>query len=273
MTVRSLGLILLLACLTPFAASAGGGTVKVTSSLDGKSALPHRSIWVAYASLPASKVASVEFLVDGKMRWTEHTAPFVYGGDDAGKNRGYLVTSWLSAGIHRFGVRVTATDGSTGIDAFEARVLPAPQPPAQLAGTWKRAVTSTEGAPKAGSSGNPTSTLVPPGTYQMTFERRWIRSNFPGRFSVPASNNTGRGWVMLSDFSASTSRIHVLGEVVFHPFDDHKAEGGSWCLVNGPAADYSWSVSGDTLTLTPVGGRDACAIRGFIWAGTWTRVG
>ena len=33
------------------------------------------------------------------------------------------------------------------------------------------------------------------------------------------------------------------------------------------------SVSGDTLTLAPVGGHDACGIRGLVWGGTWTRVG
>jgi hypothetical protein len=42
--------------------------------------------------------------------------------------------------------------------------------------------------------------------------------------------------------------------------------------MDGPPATYTWSVNGDTLTLAPVGGRDACAIRGFVWAGQWTRV-
>ena len=40
-----------------------------------------------------------------------------------------------------------------------------------------------------------------------------------------------------------------------------------------PVADYSWSVSGDTLTLAPIGGGDPCGIRGFIWTGQWTRAG
>jgi hypothetical protein len=273
MTVRSLTLILVLSCLLPLEASAGNQPLKVTSSLDGKAALPHRITWVGYPSLAPSKVASVEFIVDGKMRWTEHTAPYIYGGDDAGKNRGYLVTSWLPAGNHRFAVKVTATDGRTGTDAFSARVLPPPPPPAGLAGTWKRTVTSTTAAPAAGTPGNPTSTFVPTGTYRLTFEPRWIRDNFPGQFVVPTSNRTGHGFIFLSDYTASASRIHVVGEVVFHPFDDKKAEGGSWCYVNGPAADYNWSVSGNTLTLAPVAGTDKCGIRGFIWAGDWTRVG
>jgi hypothetical protein len=31
-------------------------------------------------------------------------------------------------------------------------------------------------------------------------------------------------------------------------------------------------VSGSVLTLTPIGGKDACSIRGFIWTGKWARV-
>ncbi len=83
---------------------------------------------------------------------------------------------------------------------------------------------------------------------------------------------TGNGFVFLSDYAATSSRIHVVGEVIFHPFDDAKAEGGFWCYADGPAADYTWSIAGDTLTLAPDGGKDACGIRGFIWTGEWTRV-
>jgi hypothetical protein len=44
-------------------------------------------------------------------------------------------------------------------------------------------------------------------------------------------------------------------------------------LSEHAAAKYNWTVSGSTLTLSPVGSHDACGIRGFVWAGTWTRVG
>lgn len=272
MTARGFALILVLSCLLPLNASAGNQPFKVTSSLDGKAALPHRSIWIGYPSLPSSKVASVEFIVDGKMRWTEHGAPYVFAGDDAGKNRGYFVTSWLTPGNHRFAVRVTATDGGTATDEFTARVLPPPIPPSALAGSWQRTVASTSGAPAAGTAGNPTGSFVPTGTFRLTFESRWIRDNFPGKFVLPASNKTGHGFIFLSDYTADASRIHVVGEVIFHPLDNNKAEGGSWCYNSGPPADYNWSVSGDTLTLAPVGGKDKCGIRGFIWAGDWTRV-
>ena len=90
---------------------------------------------------------------------------------------------------------------------------------------------------------------------------------------LPAKQQHRQRLYYLDDYTASPTRLHVVGEVIFHPVSDKLPEGGSWCNNWGPPADYNWSVSGDTLTLVPVGGKDACGIRGFIWTGTWTRVG
>jgi hypothetical protein len=274
MLVRALATaaVLSLLVLVPTTAAASGGAFKVTSPLDGKSVLPHRIHWLAYPSLSHAKVAKVEFGVDGRLAWVEHQAPYVYGSDDNGRNEGYLVTSWLSAGKHRFVVRATSTSGRTSTDAVVARVLPAPAPPSALAGSWQRTVDAT-GAPKPGSRGNPTSTIVASGRWTITFEKRWVRDSAPGKFIYPRSNTTGLGLYNLDDYTATASRINVVGEVIFHPVSDKLPEGGWWCYPNGPAADYNWTVSGNTLTLSPVGGHDACGIRGFVWTGSWTRVG
>ena len=69
------------------------------------------------------------------------------------------------------------------------------------------------------------------------------------------------------------SLLQVGGAVIFRPYSDRVTGGGAWCHFGGPSADYRWSVKGRTVTLSPVGGRDACRIRGFIWTGQWTRVG
>ena len=264
--------VLSLLVLVPATAAQTGGGFKVTSTLDGKPVLPHRIHWLGYPSLSAAKIKEVDFLIDGRVAWVEHSAPYVYGSDENGRDEGYLVTSWLSPGEHHFVVRAIATDGTTSTDTVVSRVLPAPAPPAALAGTWERLVDTT-GAPKPGSSGNPTSTILAPGTWKITFEKRWIHDSAPGRFVYPKSNNNGTGFVFLDDYSATSTRIHVQGEVIFHQLSDKLAEGGWWCYPNGPAADYNWTVSGNRLALSPIGGRDACGIRGSVWAGTWTRVG
>jgi hypothetical protein len=253
------------------ASSAGGSPAQaqftVRSTLDGKSVLPHRIAWLAFPSLGRSKVARVDFLIDGgPVRWTERNPPYSYADDG-----GYLVTSWLTPGRHRFQVRATAKDGRVATDTVVARVAPAPPPPAELAGTWQRTI-DTSNAPKPGSKGNPTSTFTPSGLYRITFEKRWIRDKFPGKFVYPASNKTGHGFIFLSDYTFTPKLLHVRGEVIFHPLSFKLPEGGWWCHPGGPAADYRWSVSSGTLTLSPVGS-DACGIRGFIWTGEWTRVG
>ena len=271
--------ILMLGCAAAVAVVAGATTVQagssqkgftIKSTLTGKTFLPHRIHWTAFPSLRRTEIAKVEFFIEGgKPRWIDHEAPFTYADDG-----GYLVTSWLGRGRWRFTVRATATDGRKASETIDAFVGRAAGPPEMIDGKWRRTIDTTN-APKPGSAGNPTETLTPSGTYTLTFENRWIRDHFPGKFIYPESNDTGNGLVFLSDYTAGPAFdpvIHVQGEVVFHPLSLKQAEGGAWCYFWGPPADYDWTVSGDTLTLAPVGGKDACRIRGFIWTGEWTRV-
>jgi hypothetical protein len=241
---------------------------KVTSTIDGRTVLPHRIHWDAQLTLPGSQIREVDFLVDGRVAWIEHESPYDYA-----DNGGYLVTSWLAPGRHRFEVRAVAKDRRIAIDTITARVLPAPKVPAALAGTWRRTVTDTSGAPAPGSAGNPTGTLTPPGTYTITFERQWIHDVFPCTTSpcrfVAA---TGAGGLFDSDWTPGAKTFYVQGEVTFRVFNDSQRLAGWWCQTWGPSATYRWSVSGGTLTLAPAGGADACGIRGFIWTGRWTRV-
>jgi hypothetical protein len=253
--------------------AAPGTSFAVASTLDGKNVLPHRILWLGLPTLPAAKISEVDFLIDGNVRWVEHKPPYVYAGDENGAHRNYLVTSWLSPGEHRFSIRAVAADGRSANDTVTARVLPPPAVPAALAGTWKRDIPNTSGAPKPGSAGNPTDSLTPPGTYTMIIEKRWIKHIQPGKYDQPVSDKTGDGVEYESDYTPGPTTFRVYGAVTRFPFNDALADGGGWwCWEDGPPATYSWSVSGNTLTLAPVGGKDTCAIRGFIWAGTWTRV-
>jgi hypothetical protein len=87
----------------------------------------------------------------------------------------------------------------------------------------------------------------------VTFEKRWVRDQQPGTFAFPQSNNSGDGLYYLDDYTADAHQVHVVGEVVFHPYSDPLPEGGAWRYVSGPPATYEWRVTGDTLTLRPVG--------------------
>ncbi len=240
-------------------ASITAGALTVKSTLDGKTVLPHRIHWLALTTLPGAQVSKVEFLIDGKVKWIEHKAPYTYGDDG-----GYLVTSWLTGGLHVFTVRVSALDGATGTDTVRARVVPPPPVPQALAGKWKRDVAPSNG---------------PAGVYTLDFNSKWVQSRNPGKYTLgPGANQsdkTGRGWIFDTDWTYGPTRFHVQGWVAFRVFVAGPyglEEGGGWCDNGGPGADYTWSVAADTLTLKPVGGRDACPYRNAVWPGTWTRV-
>jgi hypothetical protein len=272
------------ALLMPIAMGCGGQTVssgssvaspslKVTSTLDGLSTLPHHIHWVATPNVPEADVTEVDFMIDGQMRWIEHHVPYTYSDNDT-FGLGYLVTSWLTPGEHAFTVRVLITSGRSAFDTVTARVDPAPEVPSALVGKWQRNIDTTN-APVEGSQGNPTNTPSPAGIYQITFDRRWIFDQFPGTFSIAESitKGTGDGEQFASDWEPGPTTFHVDGAVshqVFNAATDQ--EGGSWCYWGGPGVDYTWSSNGNTVTLKPVGGVDPCGIRGFIWTGTWTRV-
>jgi hypothetical protein len=95
--------------------------------------LPSKSRWLAFPNVPSAKVAEVDFLIDGRIRCVEHYAPYNYGNDDFHGHLGSLVTSWFSPGKHRFSARAVLTNGQKATDTVVARVLPAPEPPAERA--------------------------------------------------------------------------------------------------------------------------------------------
>jgi hypothetical protein len=91
-------------CVASIGAGAGGSSLTVRSSLDGKAVLPHRIHWLGYP-VPASTNVRMDFLIDGKLAWHEGSAPYTFADDG-----GYLVTSWLAPGKHSFTVRATARE-------------------------------------------------------------------------------------------------------------------------------------------------------------------
>jgi hypothetical protein len=238
---------------------------RVGSTLDGMKVLPHHLHWIGHTSLPAAQIGEVDFLIDGKLAWVEHKAPYVYSGDEDGQLLGYLVTSWLTPGSHRFTVRAVAKDGRQAEQTVVARpAAPAAVPP-ELAGSWRRtiphAVPSQPGVQATGAA--------PAGAYTITFSNRWIEDRFPGRYT---GDHACHGCLIDDDWVPSSTTFRVWGSATIEPQQAWRARGGWWCNANGPAAAYRWSVDGDTLTLEPVGGGDACQQRGTVWTGTWTRV-
>jgi hypothetical protein len=270
MSLRT-SILLLVATAVAIAASsalAGGAgqPFKVTSSLDGQKVLPLRTHWIVRPQIAVAKVEEVDYLIDGKVRWIEHGAPYNYGGDDHGRNLGFLITTWLSPGRHTFTAKVKTTDGTGASDTFVARVLPAPAPPAALAGTWTRTMTPADqkkSDPKFGADNVP-----PSGVWRLVFDQ-------VGAWELDPLK-TG----LVSQYEVAGDIIHTYAPISMVPCSDtscgvskygHHHIGGVDCTEGGPFGSYRWSVSGSELTLTAVG--ELCGQRRAVWEGTWTRVG
>jgi hypothetical protein len=261
---------LLLVCsgLAVLGASASAGTAQqnakgftIRSSLDGRTVLPRRVHWIAY---PSGQVLfpGVEFLIDGKVVFANRLPPFAFGDDgqdeETGKvNTGYLVTTWLAPGTHRFTVRAKAMVAGKRTSAEKtvtARVAAPPLPPAQLAGTWQRQL---DIAVPPDRNRLYRSVTAQPGTYRIVIDRRYVRVSGP----APRKH-------LKVDYVANPRTLTIRGPVWTGDPDE-----GAGCDPWGPDATYVWSVSDGTLTLEPARKPDACMQRGAILTGEWARIG
>src|SRR5204863_3744481 len=138
----------------------------VRSTLARNAVLPHRIRWLGLPSLPTSQIKEVDFFIDGKLRWKEQRPPYTYAND-----WNYLVTSWLSPGRHHFRVDAVSTGSQRATVSTDARVAPAPPPPAGLAGRWERVLTKAEVAGAIDS---------PPGKWRLTIDKIGWRFHDPG---------------------------------------------------------------------------------------------
>lgn len=241
--------------------TASSSTIAITSTLDGHATLPRRIIWQATPGTPAIQVREVDFLIDGRLAWVENNAPYIFGGDDNGTNRGYLITTWLTPGPHVFIARAIATTGRTASNTVTATVQPDPQPPAALRGIWTRTVTGREIA-KAGPLDGP----PPAGRWELAFDRigAWeldpLGEGLPDEISVTGNRLTIYAPINSAPFANGHSTT-----VAYH----HHDLGGSDCTPAGPFGTYRWSRSGNTLTLTVA--HEGCPNREVVWNGVWTR--
>ena len=259
----------------------GAAAFTIRSSLDGKTMLPHRIAWIAYPST-AVEAPGVEFLIDGKVVFRNRLEPYAFGADGrdetTGKVRtGYLVTSWLSPGAHRFTVRAKrASSAGSRVIATKtvvARVMRPPSPPAALAGTWRRSIADPVpgdgGALYASGPGGEYRDRdpAPAGRWTMIVDQRFVQHVAP------------TGYLINSDYSAGARTIRFASPVWTTPRTPLPVSFGhnanprewGWCDPWGRETTYTWSVAGNTLTLLPTGGTDACKQRGEILTGEWTR--
>ncbi len=227
------------------------GALMVSSTLDGHTSLPQRIHWEATPSVPDSDVSEVDFLIDGRLGWVEHNAPYFYGDDG-----GYLVTTFLSSAEHSFLVRVITVGGQSADSTLKAAVETAPAPPGELTGmSWSRTMMPAD-QEKATSSEPP-----PTGRWGLTIDSvGWMLHDPEG------------GGALEDVVYRSPGRIVLRTTIEQPPYPS--PTGGAFC--EEPDASFVWSYTighaGMTLTLHPIG-HDPCGDRVAILEGTWTSKG
>jgi hypothetical protein len=230
-------------------ATGSAATITVTSTLDGQSSLPHRIPWEATPNVSPAQVSEVDFLIDGRLGWVERKAPYVYGDDG-----NWLVTSFLTPGRHAFTVRAIATSGQSAMSTVNATVAAAPAPPATLAGTWARTVT-TDDVRKATTGSQP-----PPGAWQLTIA--------PAGWE-PLDPQGNRGLFDVAYQSAGV--IEMRPTIEQPPFPN--SNNGGFCADTDPL--FGWTAvtgSGGKMLMLHPAGQDPCGDRAAILEGVWTLV-
>jgi hypothetical protein len=129
--ILSLALLAGVVAVSSALAARSDTTFTVASSIDGKTVLPLRSHWIASPN-DTQPIDHVDFFIDGYHAWTQHQAPWYFGGQG-----NWLITTFLKPGLHKFVVRAYDTANQTAVDTVQARVVGPPAPPARLAGSWK----------------------------------------------------------------------------------------------------------------------------------------
>jgi hypothetical protein len=208
-------------------------SLHVVSSVSDRATLAGALQWTAVAAgvQPEDPVARVDFLLDGRRRWSDRQPPFVFNDDDN------ALHPWLLAsGTHRLAVRLVTTHGRTVGTASEVTVAPAPPVPRGLAGRWRRRAAT--------------------GTWHARFARNGVVF-----FAGPHGMHGAEAFTALH-----AGLIALAGPVLWLGPEPHRRR---LCHVERPAP-YGWHVHAAALTLTTRHDR-RCPGRAALFAGTWTR--
>lgn len=237
----------------------GTSPVAVISSIASGQRLTAALAWEATPTTDAlDPVQDVQFLVDGKVLWTERNAPYVFDDD------GQLLAPWLLGnGTHELAVHLTTLSGHQATATSRVTVAVDTSQGAKLAGTYQRQVTAADGArtapyrtPDKGAFGDAT----PPGL--------WAIRVLPSGMVVGDEAKDQMKRPFVEPFTVSGSRLTLYGPAVWKQPDP--AQPNLFCEPERPAT-YTWSLRGDKLVITAVD--KVCADRDTVFVGTWTRTG
>jgi hypothetical protein len=255
-----------LAAVVAGCGSSGGegarASARVESTIADGSRLSEPVVWSATPKGLARNdfVTFVVFRVDGQERWADDAAPYVFQGREWHPGAEFLYPETLGRGAHRLTVEATTARGRRIARSVDVRVEAVATTPAQLAGTWRRRVrTSDLGA--AGIAGG----IHQPGAgggdvTAGTWDLRFARNDIVHAVGVESRHYSGTVF-----HAARPGRLVLLG-----PANDARfGERHRFCETPR-AGRYRWAVRGDRLTLEAIAD-PACPGRNAVMSGVWRR--
>ena len=197
----------------------------VTSSIANGATLTGPVKWTATPS--GTTVSSVDFLIDGTVKWTENITPYLFNGDASGT----LDTTTLSNGAHTLALKAHAADGRTATTSSAVTVAngatpPPPPPPSSFVVTSSIANGATLTGP-AKWTATPSGTTVSSVDFLIDGTVKWTENISPYQFNGDPSGTL--------DTTTLSDGAHTLS-VKAHATDGRTATATSSVTVtNGPA--------------------------------------
>jgi hypothetical protein len=221
-------------------------SLRVVSSISDRATLVGALRWTAVPAgvRSADPVARVDFLVDGRRRWTDRHAPFVFNDDHN------ALHAWILArGSHRLAVRLVTTLGKTVSTASQVTVAPTSAVPSALVGLWTRHLTAADIPRTSGRA-------LPAGVWHARFASDGVIF-----FAGPRRASGTEAFTALR-----TALIALAGPVLW--LAPEQRPGGGLCQAER-FAPYGWQVHRNALTLT-TRHDSRCSNRAALFGGTWT---
>jgi hypothetical protein len=226
--------------------------LRVVSSISSGAVLSNALVWTAVAvGVAPTGVGAVQFLIAGRVRWIEHSPPYVFDGDG-----GELFPWLLGSGPHRLAVRVMSADGHSASTAAPVTVTAEPPVPRALVGSFVRTVTPGDVRRTARFRREPADEVLPAGRWRIEIAATGVIS-----FDDPRGSGGNEAFV-----ASSGGMLTLEGPANWLlPL----ARQGGFCETE-PTGSYGWTGTGRTLGLRAV--RDPCADRNSMFDGDWTRI-
>lgn len=230
----------------------------VTSSIKTGAVLRKALHWnAAVKAADGVMVTQVDFLIDGRVRWTEHEAPYQF-------NEGRLFAPWpLGGGKHRLAVNVVASGGSTAASTAVDVQVKVPPMSGLPVGSYRRTVTAADQKrvkPYRDFEHGAFGETTPTGQWSLTVRQDGVLL----LDEVPHPHGTDAYHV---PFAGTGQRITIYDSAGW--LQPNPERGNMFCEPEKPS-DYQWSLSGSTLTLKAL--EHVCADRDIALVGSWHRV-